>query len=69
LPSLLGVQPSESALRAAAIAAALIADAERSGRSSGNGSTASAPQRATGVADSSSSNWAQLARIDGLRDR
>ncbi|MFI5233781.1 MAG: acetyl/propionyl/methylcrotonyl-CoA carboxylase subunit alpha [Gemmatimonadales bacterium] len=62
LPSLLGVAPTEHELRAAAIAAALIADAERSGRTA-TGSGALAP------AGAPLSAWAQLARLEALGDR
>jgi acetyl-CoA carboxylase, biotin carboxylase subunit len=61
LPSLLGVAPTEHELHAAAIAAALIADAERMGRGSG---------AAPAVASSAPlSAWAQLARFEALGDR
>jgi acetyl-CoA carboxylase, biotin carboxylase subunit len=66
LPSLLGVAPSEREVHAAAIAAALIADAERSGRAG------IAPANRTVIRDGNSSgraesDWAQLARVEGLR--
>jgi acetyl-CoA carboxylase biotin carboxylase subunit len=61
LPSLLGAAPAERELHAAAIAAALIADAERMGRASGG--AVSAPSAAP------LSAWAQLARLEALGDR
>ncbi len=61
LPSLVGVAPAEHELHAAAIAAALIADAERMGRGSG-----AAPAAAPGAPLSA---WAQLARLEALGDR
>ena len=61
LPSLLGVLPTEHELHAAAIAAALIADAERTGRGSGAAPAAAATMPL--------SAWAQLARLEALGDR
>jgi acetyl-CoA carboxylase biotin carboxylase subunit len=58
LPSLLGVEPTESELHAAAIAAALVADAERAGRVS-----------APAVSAINESAWSHLARVEALRDR
>jgi acetyl-CoA carboxylase biotin carboxylase subunit len=66
LPSLLAVAPSASELHAAAIAAALIARAERAGR----GVSTVATTAASSVSDGSrreASTWAQLARVEGLR--
>jgi acetyl-CoA carboxylase biotin carboxylase subunit len=69
LPSLLGAAPSESELRAAAIAAALIADSERNGRMAGNGAGDSPSVAAKNVSPASAamSSWAQLARAEALR--
>jgi acetyl-CoA carboxylase biotin carboxylase subunit len=72
LLSLLNGEAGADELRTAAIAAALIADAERRGRS-----TATAPNRKNGMSSASvaaepaveNSAWAQLARVEGLRDR
>ena len=61
LPSLLGAAPTENEIRAAAIAAALVADAERNGRTSGGAGTA-----AFGTPLSA---WAQVARLEALGDR
>jgi acetyl-CoA carboxylase, biotin carboxylase subunit len=61
LPSLVDAAPTEREIHAASIAAALIADAERTGRTSGT-----AVQGASGAARST---WAQLARIEALGDR
>jgi acetyl-CoA carboxylase biotin carboxylase subunit len=70
LPSLLNVEPSAGELRTAAIAAALIADAERRGRStSGPGASATAALRTAAAATQPPSAWAQLARVERLRDR
>jgi acetyl-CoA carboxylase biotin carboxylase subunit len=81
LPSLLSVPPGPSELRAAAIAAALIADAERMGRTSGSGDAGANGSRASGgsgapaggnderATESSTPTWAQLARLESLRDR
>ncbi|MFI5244558.1 MAG: acetyl/propionyl/methylcrotonyl-CoA carboxylase subunit alpha [Gemmatimonadales bacterium] len=55
LPSLLSAAPTATELRTAAIAAALIADAERMGRMPAPTGGASA--------------WSQLARLESLRDR
>jgi hypothetical protein len=70
--------PTANELHSAAIAAALIADAERLGRLSGSagsgagGSRGSAGAKA-GNGDPASispvSGWAQLARLESLRDR
>ena len=69
LPSLLNADATADELRAAAIAAALIADADRRGRSTvGTAATAGAKRAAVEPA-SESSAWAQLARVEGLRDR
>ncbi len=65
LPSLLGGSPTENEVRAAAIAAALIADAERRGRAGGNGASAASGKVAPAPAESS---WAQLARREAVRD-
>ncbi len=59
LPSLLGVAPTERELRAAVIAAALVADAERMRRGSSAAPASGAPL----------SSWAQLARLESLGDR
>ena len=56
LPSLLGAAATAAEIRAAAIAAALIADAERSGRASPNVAAAAV-----------ASAWVKLARVEGLR--
>jgi acetyl-CoA carboxylase biotin carboxylase subunit len=70
LPSLLGVEPTPSELHAAAIAAALIADAERMGRMSGSGGSSGASVRGAGAESHAQvSAWAQLARLEALRDR
>jgi acetyl-CoA carboxylase biotin carboxylase subunit len=58
LPSLLGAAATDAEVRAAAIAAALIADAERAGRSA-----SSSGDHSVGV----ESAWARIARVDGLR--
>ena len=62
LPHLLAQRPGEEIIRAAAIAAALLAERDRRGRAGGgaarNGSAAN-------IADTA---WAQLARREGLRD-
>jgi acetyl-CoA carboxylase biotin carboxylase subunit len=80
LPSLLGVAPTANELHTAAITAALLADAERRGRSPGlagaasrgAGAAASAPagkgNAGTGPTPPASA-WAQLARLESLRDR
>jgi acetyl-CoA carboxylase biotin carboxylase subunit len=60
LPSLLGAAPTTDELHAAAIAAALIADAERSGRARG------APAPASAQPSARLSAWAQLARREAL---
>ncbi|HEX7546305.1 MAG TPA: acetyl-CoA carboxylase biotin carboxylase subunit [Gemmatimonadaceae bacterium] len=82
LPSLLNAAPTTNELHAAAIASALIADAERTGRSRGSTGTTSNGSRsavaaavtapvASGrdAATASASAWAQLARLESLRDR
>jgi acetyl-CoA carboxylase biotin carboxylase subunit len=75
LPSLLGAPPTDAELHAAAIAAALIADAERMGRMPAGAPSGTRPSTATpgggaGAGDSSTeSSWAQLARRESLRDR
>jgi acetyl-CoA carboxylase, biotin carboxylase subunit len=80
LPSLLSVPPASIDLHAAAIAAALIADAERMGRMSGSGDSGANGSRASGRSgaadggnaergtESSTPTWAQLARLESLRD-
>jgi hypothetical protein len=74
LSSLLGAEPTPDELRAAAIAAAHIADAERLGRMPGPDRTAAAGPRtaAPSVArggTSTTASWAHLARVESLRDR
>jgi acetyl-CoA carboxylase biotin carboxylase subunit len=65
LPSLLERPPSEESLRIAAIAAALLAERDRTARSvsSPANPAANAPERSGAVADS----WKQAARVEGLR--
>ncbi len=63
LPSLLGVTPTPAEIHAAAIAAALIADAELTGRAAPDAS-ASAGGRSAIVEQSA---WARLARVESLR--
>ncbi|HET8770510.1 MAG TPA: acetyl-CoA carboxylase biotin carboxylase subunit [Gemmatimonadaceae bacterium] len=78
LPALLAVKPPKATVTAAAIAASLIADVERRGRT-GNGGPAqtAAPGAANGAAsgdaagrapDAARSSWAELARREALRD-
>ena len=70
LPSLLGGEPTPSELHTAAIAAALVADADRQGRNPGGAQGANgggASPRATSAPVES--DWARLARREGLRDR
>lgn len=70
LPSLLNVEPGAGELHTAAIAAALIADAERRGRSTGGSGTNTAGTLRSAAAPSGQrSAWEQLARTEGLRDR
>ncbi len=69
LPSLLNAEASADELRTAAIAAALIADAERRGRSNAGSSNGKGAARVTVEAAVENSQWAQLARVEGLRDR
>jgi acetyl-CoA carboxylase biotin carboxylase subunit len=64
LPSLLGGVPAEREVHAAAIAAALIADAERAGRSAGGNGGSSSTAAASPGAESSA--WAQVARREAL---
>jgi acetyl-CoA carboxylase biotin carboxylase subunit len=69
LPSLLGGVPAERELHAAAIAAALIADAERTGRGANGGGAnggASDAGTASTVAGAEASAWAQVARREAL---
>jgi acetyl-CoA carboxylase biotin carboxylase subunit len=68
LPSLLGVAPTAPELHAAAIAAALIADAERKGRAPTTGASASAAGSLDRIrSDRAESDWARVARVEGLR--
>jgi len=79
LPSLLGVAPTATELHSAAIAAALIADAERMGRLSGSAGSGAGGSRASAGADAAAnggpasmsplSGWARLARLESLRNR
>jgi acetyl-CoA carboxylase biotin carboxylase subunit len=69
LPSLLGVTPTPAEIHAAAIAAALIADAELTGRSASPGGSTSAGGRAAVPVATEQSAWARLARVESLRDR
>jgi acetyl-CoA carboxylase biotin carboxylase subunit len=69
LPSLLNAEAGADELRTAAIAAALIADAERRGRSNGGGSNGTSSARVAAEPAVENSQWAQLARIEGLRGR
>jgi acetyl-CoA carboxylase biotin carboxylase subunit len=82
LPSLLNAAPTTNELHTAAIASALIADAERTRRSRGStGSTSNGSRSAVAApvtapvasgrdaATASASAWAQLARLESLRDR
>jgi acetyl-CoA carboxylase biotin carboxylase subunit len=78
LPSLLGVAPTATELHSAAIAAALIADAERMGRLSGSAGSGAGGSRAPAGAAAANggpasmsppSGWARLARLESLRDR
>src|ERR1035441_8519224 len=64
LPSLLSVPPTPAELHAAAIAAALIADAERLGRISGATGPAPAGASASSNGEPPASGWARLARLE-----
>jgi acetyl-CoA carboxylase biotin carboxylase subunit len=68
LPTLLGVRPPAETLRAAAIAAALLADRDRTGRRAvGVRVASSGGERAAPVVPASA--WAETARREALRDR
>jgi acetyl-CoA carboxylase biotin carboxylase subunit len=70
LPTLLGQQPPAETIRAAAIAAALLAERDRGGRpNAGAGANAAkgAGASATAPAGAAPSAWAELARREGLR--
>ena len=69
LPSLLNAEADADELRTAAIAAALIADAERRGRLNGGGSNGKGAARVAVEPAVENSAWAQLARVEGVRDR
>jgi acetyl-CoA carboxylase biotin carboxylase subunit len=77
LPELLGQQPPAETIRAAAIAAALLAERDRGGRSNAgarsagatHGGAASASNGASANDDAAArSAWADLARREGLRE-
>lgn len=63
LPSLIEMQPSPGTARIAAIAGALLAERDRTSRTS---STATDPKQKTGDV-SPPDSWKQFARVDGLR--
>ena len=72
LPSLIGVAPTAGGTRVAALAAALLADAERRGRSVG-GAAGSGPPNGTAdgtaatTTNAQSPRWLELARREALR--
>jgi acetyl-CoA carboxylase biotin carboxylase subunit len=68
LPTLLGVRPPTETLRAAAIAAALLAERDRTGRRAvGVSAASSGGERGAPVVPASA--WAETARREALRDR
>jgi acetyl-CoA carboxylase biotin carboxylase subunit len=72
LPALLGSKPPAEIVRAAAIAAALIAESEKRGRggngnSNGNGFTTESTENTEKGGERRTSAWADLARREGLR--
>jgi acetyl-CoA carboxylase biotin carboxylase subunit len=75
LPDILARRPSAATQRAAAIAAALIADRDRGAAAAGvavqggaaNGATPGAARAGTTTSDPSRSSWAELARREALR--
>jgi acetyl-CoA carboxylase biotin carboxylase subunit len=67
LPVLLGAKPPAETVRAAAIAAALIAESEKRGRTANGNGSLNGEVGEVKEAEGPMSSWASLARREGLR--